>query len=159
MLSTTTTYSRAQERLLYNLFIDDGDKTDMDFKRFTYIFSVNDLRDHVNKSVQNYYDMRENSLQNITYPKDDGSFYITLEVNYIQKNISFYNHHEIKNNISYQNVYQINRYNLGPFEASDDNLKSYINNIVDFQLVYTFITEVSFYKYDKFECFKWVNLI
>ena len=85
-LSNTSNYARAQERLLYSLFIDPGaDKTDLDYKRFIYLFSIGDLRDHLKTSIQNYYKMRENSLQNITYPDDEGSLYITLELKYLEK--------------------------------------------------------------------------
>ena len=157
ILSNITSYSRAQERLLYSMFIEDTDKTDLDYKRFTYLFSVKDLKNHVNSSINAYYNLGYDSLQNISYPDNLSTLNIDMEVNYLQNNITSYKKKGIKTNISYENLYKINKTNLGPFMETDENLKLYINDVIDFKIIYKFSTEIPIYKYNKFECFKWVD--
>jgi hypothetical protein len=46
-----TSYSRAQVRGFYNLFIDDSDKTDPDYNREVYLYSLDELKYHMRSSI------------------------------------------------------------------------------------------------------------
>jgi hypothetical protein len=51
IINTTTDYSRAQERGLYNIFIDDGDKLDDDYSRNIYLYTVEEIKNHISNSM------------------------------------------------------------------------------------------------------------
>lgn len=51
ILSSTTQYSRSQERIFYNNFVSEVDKNELSFKRFMYIFSLEELISSVNNSL------------------------------------------------------------------------------------------------------------
>lgn len=51
IINKTTDYSRAQERGLYNVFIDDSDKLDADYNRNIYLYSVEELKNHISNSI------------------------------------------------------------------------------------------------------------
>lgn len=51
ILSYLTKFSRAQERGLYNIFIEGNDKTEVDYERKIYLFSVEEMKQHIRKSL------------------------------------------------------------------------------------------------------------
>jgi hypothetical protein len=55
IVNQITTYDRKQIRGIYNLFIDDSDKTDPDYNRIVYLFSVEELRNHLKLSINVIY--------------------------------------------------------------------------------------------------------
>ncbi len=51
ILSRITSFHRANIRALYNLFIDDSDKSNMDYNRVVYLYTIQDLKSHINSSI------------------------------------------------------------------------------------------------------------
>lgn len=51
IINSTTQYTRAQERIFFDSFVDEIDKTDLDYSRYTYLFNIQELKDSVTKSV------------------------------------------------------------------------------------------------------------
>ncbi len=51
IINKITNYSRAQERGLYNIFIDDSDKLDDDYPRNIYLFSIDEVKSHITNSI------------------------------------------------------------------------------------------------------------
>ena len=51
IINKITNYSRAQERGLYNIFIDDSDKLDDDYARNIYLFSIDEVKNHIATSM------------------------------------------------------------------------------------------------------------
>jgi len=51
IINKMTYYTRAQERALYNIFIDDGDKLDEDYKRIIHLYSVEELKSHILRTI------------------------------------------------------------------------------------------------------------
>lgn len=51
ILSATTQYTRAQERIFYDNFVTDIEKTDLDFSRYTYLFTVEELQKSIQSSI------------------------------------------------------------------------------------------------------------
>jgi len=54
IIGATTQYTRAQERIFYDNFVLESDKTDIDYKRYTYIFNVKEIKDTLRRSVDVY---------------------------------------------------------------------------------------------------------
>ncbi len=162
-ISERTQYTRSQERILYNMFISDSDKTDVDFARKTYLFSVSDLRDHLNNSVNNYYSFQSDSLEIVEYPneksfssfKDDNHIYhADKEQLYVNMFISYY-FTKAGDSADKQYYFRVNQTSLGPFDQDDKELKAFLNSVKNFVLEYRFKTYVPFFFGDNFECFKW----
>ena len=51
IINKMTNYTRAQERALYNIFIDDGDKLDEDYNRIIHLYSVEELKSHISRTI------------------------------------------------------------------------------------------------------------
>ena len=51
ILSRITSFHRAHIRALYNLFIDDSDKSKLDYNRVVYLYTIQDLKSHISSSI------------------------------------------------------------------------------------------------------------
>ena len=118
------------------------------------MYSINDIRKHLNNSVQNYYNLKDQSLENIEFPTKDKIPQLSMDVNYI-------NNKHIPTNISdipREFIYYINQTDIGPFQYPDKSLKDYINTVTEIQINYLLKTYVPFYYSNNYECFYWVYL-
>jgi hypothetical protein len=52
--SELTTYTRLQEHLFYNLFLENSIKTGNSFNRNVYLYTLAELKNHVNETYQVY---------------------------------------------------------------------------------------------------------
>lgn len=52
IIGSVTQYTRAQERIYYNNFVEDSAKTDMDYPRFTYLYNISQLINSVKRSIK-----------------------------------------------------------------------------------------------------------
>jgi hypothetical protein len=52
ILSSTTQYTRSQERIFYDSFVSEVDRGELSFNRFTYLFTVEELKNSINKSIE-----------------------------------------------------------------------------------------------------------
>ena len=142
------------------MFIVDSDKTDIDYKRFIYLYSVKDLKNHLSTSVTNFYSLKENSLETVLYVEDYPK--VVMEVNYIDNNLinkqkyfattQFITQHNIKREF----IYQISNITLGPFDYPDSDIKDFLNDIVEFKVNYNFRTYVPVFYFNNYECYLWV---
>jgi hypothetical protein len=149
-IAGTTQYTRAQERLFYNFFVADSDRTDLDYSRKTYLYSVSQLRDHLKLSLGNFYNIQSESLELVEYLQDPKDMFINMHFNYLDKKII-----TTQSKIPREFDYKITNTTLGPFDFPDEDVKSFLNSVTDFQLNYTLKTYVPFYYGDHFECFFW----
>jgi hypothetical protein len=149
-IAGTTQYTRAQERLFYNFFVADSDRTDLDYSRKTYLYSVSQLRDHLKLSLGNFYNIQSESLELVEYLQDPKDMFINMHFNYLDKKII-----STQSKIPREFDYKITNTTLGPFDFPDEDVKSFLNSVTDFQLNYTLKTYVPFYYGDHFECFFW----
>jgi hypothetical protein len=190
IVSEANKYSRSQERFLYNMFVDEGDKRSVDFNRIAYLYSVDDVKKHVATSVQNFYTLNTKSLEIVQFTS--GSPYLAMEVNYIdnskvEQSIQSLNGEDFnkikelnvtgltgndadvntanqpfikKNVIPRKFYYKITNETLGPFGYSNEDLKEFLNDVVDFKLNYTLKTYVPYYYNNNYDCNYWsVNQI
>jgi hypothetical protein len=138
-------YSRTQERFIYNMFIDNSDKRDIDFKRFSYLFTIDEIRNQLKYSLDNFYNLRSKSLEKVEYP---AVMYSIMELNYIDNA----NTH---NNIEKPLYYKIDNTTLGPFDLTNDEVKVFLNDVTQFRLNYTFMTYVPFSYTNNYDCNVW----
>ena len=57
LLSTNTNYTRAQERLFYDAFVTESDKTTYDIPRFKHLLTVGEFQNHFIRSIEKFYEL------------------------------------------------------------------------------------------------------
>ena len=78
--SSTTSYTRAEERFFHEQFIDRGEKYEKQFPLKKYIYTIDELKEHVSNSVNKFYNLSNLSLENVTYPSKKN--YLPLNFTY-----------------------------------------------------------------------------
>jgi hypothetical protein len=195
-------YSRSQERFLYNMFIDSDDKRQVDYNRVAYLYSVEDVKNHVRGSVNNFYGLKAKSLEIVQFT--DADPFLRMEFGYIdndrvkkmiksreegapvpglkllegsQKSLSELdsnilppqhtnigepnsntnpNSLFIRNNVIPKKFdYKITNTSLGPFDYPEDDVKEFLNDVVEFRLNYTLKTYVPYYYSNNYDCNFW----
>jgi hypothetical protein len=152
IIEDKTSYTRAQERIIYNLFINDSPKNKIDFDRYEYLYSVADLKTHLNRSIHNFFNLKHNFLENVEYV--DNNTFVKMEFSYLDNDLLKINSQ--RGTIKRSFFYNINNKTLGPFDKNDGEVKRFLNDVEEFKLNYKFQTLVPRYYYDNFECFLWV---
>jgi hypothetical protein len=166
IVGETNKISRSQERLFYNMFIDDSDKRSLDYDRMAYLFSVDDVKEHVRNSVNNFYSLNTKSLEIVKFT--DENPFLLLQVDYIDdneiENFSAQRDYGLQdsNSVIKKNYaipryfsYKLDNSTLGPFEYQHDEIKEFLNDVVDFKLNYTLKTYVPFYYNNNYDCNLW----
>lgn len=177
-------YSRSQERFLYNMFIDTSDKRAMDFNRITYLYSIDEIRNHLNQSITNFYGLKTKSLEIVKF--NSPSPVVQMEFRYIDNNkiqrqiredeisddnyITFnqtdksnesafdttnYGPIQLRKAIKKRFEYVVNNQTLGPFDYPDDDVKEFLNDVVEFRLNYTLRTYVPYFYNNNYDCNLW----
>lgn len=77
-------FSRSQEHLIYNMFLDQSDKRDVDYSKKVYLYSLEEIRNHVNDSLNNFFSIKEKSLELVEFTNDD--LFSILEFSYLNPN-------------------------------------------------------------------------
>ncbi len=58
ILTLNTSFQRTKKHLIYQYFMDkEEDKLDFDYKKQKYLFSIEDIRNMLNQSLTNYYNI------------------------------------------------------------------------------------------------------
>ena len=150
VIGSSSSFTRAEERFFHEQFVDQPEQTEIEYPKKKYLYSLNELKDHVISSVENYYNLAKISLENITYPTNINNVTIPMNIYYIN---SYYNKSKKEN---LQKYYQLDKYNSGPFEEGSENtLKLMISKMKYFILNYTFYTYAPFNFADYKGCFFW----
>ena len=146
--SSTTSYSRAEERFFHEQFVDQGEKYKKTFPLKKYIYTIEELKEHVSNSVNKFYNLSNLSLENVTYPSKKN--YLPLNFTYLNY---FYND---SSNITYENYFNITQDNLGPFtDSNQTKLLNMLRIIKFFTIDYRIRTFAPYNFGDYFECFIW----
>ncbi len=77
-------FSRSQEHLIYNMFLDQSDKRDVDYAKIAYLYSLEEIRNHVNNSLNNFFMIKEKSLELIEFTNEE--LFSILEFSYLNPN-------------------------------------------------------------------------
>ena len=108
---------------------DQGDKTAFSYQQHLYIYNYKQLKEVIQTSLDNYYDMEEKVIENITYMNRDENGNASSPIMYVR-----YLNDQVDampGNLSYT----INQDDLGPLNETS-NAKTFINNITSFKIVY-----------------------
>ena len=152
IIKSKTSYTRAQERIIYNLFIEKSPKNQIDFARYIYLYTVKDLKEHLNTSVHNFYNLKQNFLENVQYV--DKKMEVIMELSYIDNTLI---KKTVGGSIKREIFYTINNTTLGPFDKNDIDVKLFLNDVLEFKLNYRFQTFVPHFYHNNYDCIFWVD--
>jgi hypothetical protein len=123
------------KHFLYEMFLpldddnDDKDKTGFSYQQHLYIYNLEQLNNTINTSIYNYYEIEDNSIENITFINKGDNDEVPppeMYINYLNDKIE-----EIPGNLSFY----LNKNDFGPLNDAE-NAKIFINNITSFKIVY-----------------------
>ena len=126
---------RYLKHFLYEMFLpldddnDDKDKTGFSYQQHLYIYNLEQLNNTINTSIYNYYEIEDNSIENITFINKGENDEVPppeMYINYLNDKIE-----EIPGNLSFY----LNKNDFGPLNDAE-NAKIFINNITSFKIVY-----------------------
>ena len=128
IVANDNNYSRAQERVMYNMFIDGAvDQTEVDYLKYKYLYTTNEVKEHVAQSVNNYFNVNATSFENVTYNNDNT--HVVMDITYKHKTV----------NNSYI-ISSLNHYGL--FGKDERYVTSLMKTISYFTLKYAFTTYI-----------------
>jgi len=99
--------------------------------------------------------MQNDSLELLNYPLDKNQNIkdIRLELTYSSQNKY---HNMTTNKTDSRNItFYVNNTNIGPFEASDEEIKTFLDNVDEIIFFYKFNTYIP-YLMNSYECYSWV---
>ena len=123
------------KHFLYEMFLpldddnDDKDKTGFSYQQHLYIYNLEQLNNTINTSIYNYYEIEDNSIENITFINKGENDEVPppeMYINYLNDKIE-----EIPGNLSFY----LNKNDFGPLNDAE-NAKIFINNITSFKILY-----------------------
>ena len=152
IIKSKTSYTRAQERIIYNLFIEKSPKNQIDFARYIYLYTVKYLKEHINNSFHNFYNLKQNFLENVQYV--DKKMEVIMELSYIDNTLI---KKTVGGSIKREIFYTINNTTLGPFDKNDIDVKLFLNDVLEFKLNYRFQTFVPHFYHNNYDCIFWVD--
>ena len=127
------------KHFLYEMFLPleednpDGDKTQFSYQQHLYIYNIDELKDIINKSLSNYFEIENISIENITQMERTDSGTPSppeMFVNYLRDKIG-----ELPGNLSFI----LTQNDFGPLN-DNENAKNFINNITSFKILYHLMT-------------------
>ena len=137
--STENEEGRYFKHFLYEMFLpldDDNenkDKTGFSYQQKLYIYNIEDLKDTINKSLSNYFQIENIAIENITHmDKEDSGAPASpkMFVNYLRDKVG-----ELPGNLTFE----LNINDFGPLN-NYENAKQFINNITGFKIIYRLMT-------------------
>ena len=127
------------KHFLYEMFLPleednpDGDKTQFSYQQHLYIYNIDELKDIINRSLSNYFEIENISIENITHMERTDSGTPSppeMFVNYLRDKIG-----ELPGNLSFI----LTQNDFGPLN-DNENAKNFINNITSFKILYHLMT-------------------
>ena len=146
ILTLNTSFQRTKKHLIYQYFMDkEEDKLDFDYKKQKYLFSIEDIRNMLNQSLINYYNII-NSVENIVYENEKNP----PNPHLIGKNLR----NKKGSNSTKHSIYYLKENDFGPFNNITE-AKNFIKGISYFNVNYTIFTIFPVRYADHLECNKW----
>ena len=159
ILSGFNEYFRAQEKSFINALISDSPKEARDYPKVKYLYTIKELKEHVNDSVEKMRNIGQTFFNNITYVHENGTEYeagfFKMEVEY-KSNLTEMKQEDY--NITLKKTYSISEDDLGPFRYEDEDIKKYIDSIYLFSIEYNLKIYFTRYFKEYQDCFIW-NII
>ena len=127
------------KHFLYEMFLpldddnDGKDKTGFTYQQHLYIYNIDELKDIINKSLSNYFDIENITIENIIpmYKNESGKASSPeMYINYLR---------DKTNVLPGKLSFELNVDDFGPLNDKE-NAKIFINNITSFKIVYYLMT-------------------
>ena len=146
---STSSYTRAVERFFSEIFLQTESGYEVEFAKLKYLYTMDQIINHVRQSKDDYFNLHNYSIGNLTMEEPEDSKEIPVIINYLNKD-----ENDVKNLI---NQYNMTQNDLWIF--NETNSKSYIKNellrIKSFTMNYKVRTFEPYDFGDYFECFVW----
>ena len=145
----TSSYTRAVERFFYDIFLQNDDPYDVEYQRMKYLYTMDEIIDHVKKSRDGFFDLKNDSIGNVTLEQPENSITIPVTINYLINDDN-----EEKDSIE---QYNITKNDLWIFNDTYSKLeiKNKLLRIKSFLINYQVRTFESYNFGDYYECFLW----
>ncbi len=146
-----TSYSRLQEKTMYNYFISESPNDDGKVSRTKYYFDVSSLKENVLLSIDRYNKFLFDSLDYISpYNTTQTITFNFISNEYMNRNkyLNRVNRKEINDNLIIDNLsYSINltTKDKGPFDLDSPQLKEFLNTLTDFRIQLKFYTYLPYF--------------
>ena len=159
ILSGFNEYFRAQEKSFINALISESPKEARDYPKVKYLYTIQELKEHIKDSVEKMRNIGQTFFNNITYVHENGTEYeagfFKMEVEY-KSNLTEMKQEDY--NITLKKTYSISEDDLGPFRYEDEDIKKYIDSIYLFSIEYNLKIYFTRYFKEYQDCFIW-NII
>ena len=159
ILSGFNEYFRAQEKSFINALISESPKEARDYPKVKYLYTIQELKEHIKDSVEKMRNKGQTFFNNITYVHENGTEYeagfFKMEVEY-KSNLTEMKQEDY--NITLKKTYSISEDDLGPFSYEEEDIKKYIDSIYLFSIEYNLKIYFTRYFKEYQDCFIW-NII
>lgn len=146
---STSSYTRAIERFFSETFLQTEPGYDVEFVKLKYLYTMDQIINHVRQSRDDYFNLHNYSIGNLTMDEPEESIEIPVIIKYLSNE-----NNDAKDLI---NQYNMTKNDLWIF--NETNSKSYIKNellrIKSFTMNYKVRTFEPYNFGDYFECFVW----
>ena len=129
VVSVNTDYMRAQEKVFYQKLVSESEKAVKDYPRVTYLYNIQQLREHLQLTTSNMFKFDNNSLELLVF-KDNDDKDVKL------KNIPLYIYFnkeidDAKSIIPIKSNWNITEKDYGPFSDNynDEQIKTFLNYV------------------------------
>ena len=145
----TSSYTRAVERFLNDIFLQNDAPYDVEFPRMKYLYTMEEIINHVTKSRDDYFDLDDVSLGNLTLQKPENSTVIPIIINYLNN--------EKNDEKDLIEQYNMTKDDLWIFNETNprSNIKKELIRMKSFLINYRVRTYEPYNFGDYFECFDW----
>ena len=145
----TCSYTRAVERFLNQIFLQNDESYDVEFPRIKYLYTIDQIINHVKLSRNDFFDLNDVSIGNLTMEKPERSIKIPVTINYLNNGNS-----EEKDLIE---QYNMTKKDLWIFNESysKSEIKQKLLRIKSFLIHYKVRTFEPYNFGDYYECFIW----
>jgi hypothetical protein len=145
----TSSYTRAVERFFHDIFLQNDDPYEVEYQRMKYLYTMDEIINHVKKSRDGFFDLKNDSIGNITLEQPENSIKTPVTINYLINDDN-----EEKDLIE---QYNITKNDLWIFNDtySQKEIKNKLLRIKSFLINYQVRTFESYNFGDYYECFLW----
>ena len=145
----TCSYTRAVERFLNQIFLQNDESYDVEFPRIKYLYTIDQIINHVKLSRNDFFDLNDVSIGNLTMEKPERSIKIPVTINYLNNG-----NNEEKDLIE---QYNMTKKDLWIFNESysKSEIKQKLLRIKSFLIHYKVRTFEPYNFGDYYECFIW----
>ena len=145
----TSAYTRAVERFFNEIFLQADTPYDVEYQKLKYLYTMEQIINHVRQSRDDFYNLHNMSIGNLTMDKPEDSNKINIIINYL-------------NNVKSKEKYLIEQYNMTKDDLwifNESYTKSQIKNellkMKSFTMNYKVRTFEPYNFGDYYECFIW----